>query len=198
MLVGQSSLGRLVFTKIHVLTAALLAASQLACDAPSSALPDVKPPVNCALAEPGRNAPMIPLDIEAAVRVLTACTPAAEWVRAGATELDFIIREDNYIGGALRYAWLREPDSTLFQDLTRVGFEYNEDMSAALFSIVWHRLRSVSMDIDARAKCVHAWNREMKRLAHSVPPGTNIPALGFSCGHDGVVEAGRRKWELIK
>jgi hypothetical protein len=187
-----------VFTKTDVIATALLAASQLACDAPSSALPDVKAPVNCALAEPGRNAPIIPLDIEAAVRVLTACTPAAEWVRAGATELDFIIREDNHIGGALRYAWLRQPDSTLRQDLTRVGFQYEEDMSAALFSIVWHRLRSLPMDIDARAKCVRAWNAESERLAHSVPPGTNIPPMGFSCGHDGVVEAGRRKWELIK
>jgi hypothetical protein len=177
---------------------ALLAASQLACDARSSALPDVKAPVNCALAAPGRGAANVPLDIEAAVGVLTACTPAAEWVRSGATELDFSIREDNHVGPVLRNTWLRQPDSTLHQDLTRVGFQYEEDMSAALFSMVWHRLRSVPMDIDARAKCIRAWNGEMKRLVRSVPPGTHIPPLGFSCGDDGDVEAGRRKWELIK
>ncbi len=136
-----------------------------------------------------------PQALEQAVHLLLECTGSEERQRILAEkEAAFTVRTHMAIGFAMRNEWLRTADSGLRRELIGLGFKYPDDMSSAVLSAVWHRIHNEPFDIQSRADCARAWNRESQRLIHSVPTGTQIPGVPFSCEDTEHIEAGRRLW----
>ncbi len=75
-----------------------------------------------------------------------------------------------------------------------VGFEYPEDMSEALLSLVWHKIHDQPLELEARALCTKAWNLEAQRLRRVAPFGSQISTPSFSCGDDQAVQESREHW----
>lgn len=90
-------------------------------------------------------------------------------------------------------AWL-EPTSTLYRELSALGFEYPDDMSFAMLSSAWHQTRGLPFDARSLAECLRAWNRKMRLWVESVAPGSSVPAPEFGCDTPDAIEQGRPLW----
>jgi hypothetical protein len=162
-------------------------------------LPAVKSPFRCDESwPPSRAAGDTPRDWDAAVNRIVGCLPPDEYaVIMRETEGTYLTWSYTRLGLALRNEWIRPESSPLGADLRALGFEYPDDMSAALLSAVWHWVHGRRTDVRARVACVRAWNAEMQRLARSTPLGGRIPDPDFRCDDTQALEAGRARWEAI-
>jgi hypothetical protein len=140
-------------------------------------LPVVKSPFGCEDSwPPSQPAPNIPSDWDAAVGRITGCIAADEYqVVRRESEATYGAWAHMRLGFAIRNEWIRPDSSPLAADLRALGFEYPDDMSAALLSAVWHQIHGLRMDVRARV-------------------GTRIPDPDFRCDDDQTVEAARSHW----
>jgi uncharacterized protein DUF6794 len=108
-----------------------------------------------------------PQALEQAVELLLECTGSEERQRILAErEAAFTLRTHMAIGFIMRNQWLRTADSGLRRELIGLGFKSPDDMSSAVLSAVWHQVHNEPFDIQSRADCARAWNRESQRLIH--------------------------------
>ena len=162
-------------------------------------LPAVKSPFRCDESwPPSRAAGDIPIHWDAAVTRIVGCLSRDEYaVITRESEATYLTWSYPRMGLALRNEWIRPESSRLGADLRELGFEYPDDMSAALLSAVWHWVHGLHMDVHARVACVRAWNAEMQRLARSTPMGGRIPDPDFRCDDAQAIEAARPRWEAV-
>jgi hypothetical protein len=174
-----------------------LAALSTGCDLSAEIeTPAVTSPFNCEQAWPPTQSPVsIPADWDEAVMRIVGCLPAGEYqaIRQR-SEADYLAWTDMRLGIVLRNQWIRVEGSPLLADLRSLGFEYPDDMSAALLSAVWHWVHGQQLDVRTRVRCIRAWNAEMQRLARSTPIGRPIPDPDFRCDDDQAVRAGSARW----
>ena len=175
-----------------------LAAVSAGCDLGGEVpLPAVTSPFACdASWPPSQTARGIPPDWDAAVTRIARCVPPDEYqVIRQESEATYGAWAYMGLGFALRNEWLRPDSSPLAAHLRALGFEYPDDMSAALLSAVWHQVHGQRTDVRARVACIRAWNLEMQRLARSAPAGGRITDPDFTCEDDQAVQAARTHWE---
>jgi hypothetical protein len=169
-----------------------LAALSAGCDLSGEVeIPAVASPFDCAQSWPlSRTRRGIPADWDKAVMAIVGCLPADEYqtIRQQ-SEATYGAWAHMRLGFVLRNEWIRPEGSPLAVNLRGLGFEYPDDMSAALMSAIWHWVHGQRMDVRARVDCVRAWNAEMQRLARSTPLGRRIPDPDFTCEDDQAVHA---------
>jgi hypothetical protein len=134
---------------------------------------------------------------EAVARLVSCLGPFSGTQTLAQTEAEYVTARHERLGRAIRNGWLTAPGSKLRQQLIEAGFVHPDDMSGALLSAVWHRAHDRPFDLNSRAECARAWNSESQRLMKSVPRGTQIPPVRFSCEDTARIEAGRRLWPKI-